>query len=59
MATLPLVVKIHAVNAFVLIALLPYTRLVHIVTVPLGYLWRLPQLVIWRRSPSATGEGTR
>lgn len=59
MASLPLLVKIHAVNAFVLIALLPFTRLVHIVTVPLGYLWRLPQLVIWRRSPTATGEGTR
>jgi len=59
MASLPLVVKVHAVNAFVLIALLPYTRLVHIVTVPFGYLWRLPQLVIWRRPPSATGEGTR
>jgi nitrate reductase gamma subunit len=59
MASLPMVVKIHAVNAFVLVALLPFTRLVHIVTVPLGYLWRLPQLVIWRRAPTATGEGPR
>lgn len=49
MAVLPPVVKLHAVNAFLLLALVPLTRLVHVVSVPLPYLWRPPQVVIWRR----------
>ncbi|HET7787665.1 MAG TPA: respiratory nitrate reductase subunit gamma [Myxococcales bacterium] len=47
---LPFVVKLHFVNAFVLIALLPLTRLMHVVTIPISYLWRPPQLVSWRGS---------
>lgn len=56
MAVLPPVVKVHAVNAFVLLALVPLTRLVHVVSVPLPYLWRPPQLVIWRRAPAQDRE---
>lgn len=52
-AALPLVVKFHAVNAFVLIALLPLTRLMHLVSFPISYLWRSPQVVIWQRAPGA------
>lgn len=47
---LPFVVKLHFVNAFVLVALLPLSRLMHVVTVPISYLWRPPQLVSWRGS---------
>lgn len=53
MAVLPLVVKVHAVNAFVLLALVPVSRLVHATSLPLAYLWRAPQRVVWRRAPSA------
>ena len=49
MASLPLLVKIHAVNAFVILAVFPFTRLVHMLSVPLAYLWRPYQIVIWRR----------
>ncbi|MBI4284722.1 MAG: respiratory nitrate reductase subunit gamma [Chloroflexi bacterium] len=48
---LPLLVKLHAVNAFVLIALLPFTRLMHIVNLPISYLWRPYQVVVWNRRP--------
>lgn len=48
-AVLPAVVKVHAVNAFVLLALFPFSRLVHIVSVPLSYLARPYQVVIWHR----------
>ena len=48
-AVLPTVVKVHIVLGFGLIALFPFTRLVHIVTVPLTYLWRPYQVVIWNR----------
>ena len=49
LAAMPLVVKLHAVNAFVLLALFPFSRLVHVVSVPLFYLTRPFQLVIWNR----------
>jgi nitrate reductase gamma subunit len=49
MASLPLLVKIHAVNAFVLVAIFPFTRMVHMVSVPLAYLWRPYQIVMWHR----------
>lgn len=43
----PLLVKLHLINAFVLIGLVPFTRLVHILVVPNPYLWRKPQVVRW------------
>ncbi len=51
MAVLPAVVKVHALNAFLLLALVPLTRLVHATRIPLSYLWRAPQRVAWRRAP--------
>lgn len=44
---LPWLVKIHVVNAFLLIGILPFTRLVHFLILPIGYLWRPYQLVVW------------
>ncbi len=56
---LPWVVQFHIFNAFVIVALLPFTRLVHLVTVPLSYLWRPYQVVIWNKragAPAAAAE---
>jgi nitrate reductase gamma subunit len=49
LAVLPAVVKLHAVNAFFLVAIFPFSRLVHVVSVPLSYLARPYQVVIWNR----------
>ncbi|CAG0940612.1 Nitrate reductase-like protein NarX [Anaerolineae bacterium] len=46
---LPQVVQLHILNAFFIIALFPFTRLVHLVTFPITYLWRPYQVVIWNR----------
>src|SRR5574338_223303 len=46
-APLPMAVKGHIVNAFVFLAILPFSRLVHMLVVPLHYLWRPYQVVIW------------
>lgn len=46
-APLPLLAKAHIVNAFLLIGVFPFTRLVHILVVPNPYLWRRTQVVIW------------
>src|SRR3990172_5680786 len=48
-AALPLLTKIHALNAFVLVGLFPFTRLVHMLSVPIAYLWRPYQVVMWHR----------
>jgi nitrate reductase gamma subunit len=51
-AALPLVPKLHFLNATLLIALFPFSRLVHLVTLPITYLWRRFQVVIWNRRPA-------
>ncbi|HAM50741.1 MAG TPA: respiratory nitrate reductase subunit gamma [Nitrospiraceae bacterium] len=53
---LPWIVRFHAVNAFVVIGLFPFTRLVHIFTVPISYLWRPYQAVIWSHQPQRNDE---
>ena len=48
---MPWLVKLHIVNAYLLILLFPFTRLVHILVIPNPYLWRKPQVVRWYRRP--------
>lgn len=50
---MPVPVKIHMFNAFVLLALFPFTRLAHVVTAPLFYIVRPYQVVIWYRQRNA------
>lgn len=54
---LPWAVKLHMVNAFVLIGFFPFTRLVHILVIPNPYLWRKPQVVRWYRRPAVPARG--
>ncbi len=44
---LPTLVHFHFVTGFVVILLFPFTRLVHLVSVPITYLWRPYQVVNW------------
>lgn len=46
-ADMPGVMKLHLVLAFAIFALVPFTRLVHAFSLPLAYLTRAPQRVIW------------
>lgn len=55
MAVMPLAVKAHIACAFLLIAIFPFSRLVHVIAVPNSYLWRRPQVVRWRRGTRAAG----
>lgn len=52
-ASLPWVPKLHFLNATLLIALFPFSRLVHMLTFPFTYIWRRFQLVIWNRRKNA------
>lgn len=44
---LPIVVQLHIIGAFLIVAIIPFTRLVHFLVFPLNYLWRPYQKVIW------------
>jgi len=48
-AAMPWLVKLHIVNAFLMIGFFPFTRLVHILVIPNPYLWRKTQVVLWNR----------
>lgn len=50
-APLGLVAKLHIVGLWALLALFPFTRLVHVLVVPNPYLWRRPQVVRWYGIP--------
>ena len=52
-AAMPWLVKLHIVNAWILIAIFPFSRLVHILVTPNPYLWRRPQVVRWYRRARA------
>jgi nitrate reductase gamma subunit len=53
-AGLPIAVRLHVTGLWAILAVFPFTRLVHVLVVPNPYLWRRPQLVRWyglRRAP--------
>lgn len=45
--TLPLVVKLHIINAYLILVVFPFSRLVHMVSIPIAYIWRPYQKVVW------------
>lgn len=49
LADLPFWTQLHVFNFWVFLAVFPFSRLVHIITVPLGYVLRPWQIVIWVR----------
>ena len=49
-AALPAAVKLHIAGAWLLVAIFPFTRLVHVLKAPVPYLWRRPQIVRWHHA---------
>ena len=58
MAHAPLGFQLHGLLAFGLFALWPFTRLVHVFSAPVGYLWR-PYVVYRSRTPRLGAESPR
>ncbi|MBT0652718.1 respiratory nitrate reductase subunit gamma [Geomobilimonas luticola] len=48
MADFPMVLKLHAAGAFLIVALLPFTKLVHLLFLPIGFIKEPPILYRWR-----------
>jgi nitrate reductase gamma subunit len=55
-SAMPLLVKFHIVNAYLVIGYFPFTRLVHVLVIPNPYLWRKPQVVRWYGRPTEQTE---
>ena len=53
---LPFILQFHAALFFLFLVLFPFTRLVHIITLPVGYLTRPFQLVKWVRRDQPVEE---
>jgi nitrate reductase gamma subunit len=58
-AALPWPIKFHIINAFLIVAVFPFTRLVHILVIPNPYLWRKPQVVRWHGPAPAAARNLR
>jgi nitrate reductase gamma subunit len=54
----PLVYQLHIICALVFIAMWPFTRLVHVWSAPVAYLWR-PYIVYRRRRPAGAARGPK
>jgi len=52
MSGAPLVYQLHAIGGFLFLALWPFTRLVHVWSAPLAYLWRPYVVYRARRGPA-------
>lgn len=48
-ANMKAIVQAHVVMAFIVAALIPFSRLAHLLVFPLPYVWRPAQLVVWNR----------
>ena len=46
-SAMPLVIKAHIAGAFIILGMIPFTRLVHFLVAPFHYIWRPYQRVIW------------
>ncbi len=55
MAAAPLIFQLHVVAGLLLFSVWPFTRLVHVFSAPLQYVWR-PYVVYRSRSPHTTGS---
>lgn len=54
-ADFPLVFKLHAAGAFLIVALLPFTKLVHLLFFPIDFLMDPPILYRWRTPKTGGG----
>ena len=50
-------VALHLAGAWIVLALLPFTRLIHMFAFPLGYLVRRPQKVVWMSARRGSRRG--
>jgi len=55
---MPLMIQLHVILAFIIFALIPFSRLMHVLVYPFVYIGRAAQIFIWNRDPK-THRGSR
>ena len=55
----PVWIQIHVISAFIIIAVIPFTRFMHFLVAPVDYLWRKYQVVIWNWDRKQIRKSTR
>lgn len=56
-SALPALIKVHIISAFVIVGIIPFTRFMHFLVMPLAYIWRRYQLVIWNKKKNPAHSG--
>lgn len=56
---LPVVVKAHIIGFWLLLLALPFSRLIHMFALPIEYLWRPPQKVVWSTPAHEAGAADK
>lgn len=57
-STMPFLLKTHVVLAYLFVALIPFSRLIHFFTYPLNYFFRSNIVVIWNRDLKTMRKST-
>lgn len=55
--TMPFVLRCHLVGAWILFLLIPFSRLIHLFSIPVRFFFRPPQKVVWNNSRHS-GKGS-
>jgi len=58
-ADMPVLVQLHIISAFFILAIIPFSRFMHFLVAPIDYIWRRYQVVIWNWNPKAIRKSTR
>ncbi len=59
-SAMPLMFKLHVIGAFLIVLMIPFTRLIHFLVYPLNYTWKPYQQVIWNWGKKAVrNPGTK
>ena len=58
-AASPILIKLHIISAFLIIAIIPFTRFMHFLVAPIDYAWRKYQLVVWNWNRKSIRTSTK
>lgn len=58
-AEMPWWIQLHIISAFLIIAIIPFTRFMHFLVAPIDYAWRKYQLVLWNWNRKEIRKSTR
>jgi len=58
-SSMPWWIQIHIISAFLIIAIIPFTRFMHFLVAPIDYAWRKYQVVVWNWNRKSIRKSTQ